>query len=126
MARYIVKVQPRPTDRVYIKFSDSQEKQYLIQGDTTIELSETPKEITVRQERTWRRIFRSWRCMYVTITSLDSEKELYFPVFRGIDSAGLTIKEDSAKLPHDDTSEERKESLSKNRKFQETIHQHEK
>ncbi|KAJ8279476.1 hypothetical protein COCON_G00065420, partial [Conger conger] len=118
MARYIVKVEPRPTGRVYIKFPDSQEKkEYLIQDDTTIELNNEPKKITIRRERIWYRSITSWRCRYVTITSLDSEKELYFPVFRKIDSAGLTIKENSAKLPNDDLSEERKESLSNNRKF---------
>ncbi|XP_061094966.1 polyunsaturated fatty acid 5-lipoxygenase-like [Conger conger] len=125
MARYIVKVEPRPTDRVYIKFPDSQEKEeYLIQDDTTIELNNEPKKITIRRERIWYRSITSWRCRYVTITSLDSEKELYFPVFRKIDSAGLTIKENSAKLPNDDPSEERKESLSNNRKFRETIDRH--
>ncbi|XP_061096286.1 polyunsaturated fatty acid 5-lipoxygenase-like isoform X2 [Conger conger] len=84
----------------------------------TIKLNEEPKEIIIRRERTWRRIFTSWRCMYVTITSLDSETELYFPVFKDIGSAGLAIKENSAKLPQNDSSDERKESLQNNLSFQ--------
>ncbi|KAJ8375127.1 hypothetical protein SKAU_G00057070 [Synaphobranchus kaupii] len=123
MAKYIVKVEPRPTDRVYIKFPGKIEQ--LIKDDTTIELNGEPQEITIRRVSTSFRRLTTWRCRYVTVTSLDSEeKEFYFPVFRNISSAGCTIKENSAKLPQNDFSEERKESLMKNLKFQDTIDRH--
>ncbi|XP_064186903.1 polyunsaturated fatty acid 5-lipoxygenase-like [Anguilla rostrata] len=125
MARYIVKVEPRPIDRIYIQFPESLgKKEYLIQDDTTIELNGEPKEITIRRESSWLRQFTPWRCSYMTVTSLDSEKECYFPVFREIYSAGPTIKENSAKLPQDDLSLERKESLLNNHTFQEKVGQH--
>ncbi|KAJ8418690.1 hypothetical protein AAFF_G00001890 [Aldrovandia affinis] len=94
MKKYIVQVDPKPTDTVYIQFSDGLKKiECKIQDETTIELDGEPTEIYIRRETTLLRRFTKWRCRYVTVTLESDEKEFYFPVFGEISSAGKTIKE---------------------------------
>ncbi|KAJ8277035.1 hypothetical protein GJAV_G00070740 [Gymnothorax javanicus] len=119
MASYIVRIEPKPIDSVYIQVEG---KKY--HDGETIELNGAPKEITIHRESAWHRSFTTWRCRYVTITSSDTEKEYYYPVFREIHSAGWTVKENSAKLPHEEPSAEREDSLRKNKEFRDSIDQH--
>ncbi|KAJ8277034.1 hypothetical protein GJAV_G00070730 [Gymnothorax javanicus] len=119
MASYIVKIDPKPKGNVYIQVEG---KKY--HDGETIELNGAPKEITIHRESAWYRRFTTWRCRYVTITSSDTEKEYYYPVFREIHSAGWTVKENSAKLPHEDPSTDRTDSLQRNKVFLDSIDRH--
>ncbi|KAL4623399.1 arachidonate 5-lipoxygenase-like [Arapaima gigas] len=101
--KHTINIEPVPSpDEIYIQLSNKENtKEVILKGQKTeTELDFKPTKLIIqRKVSIIKRITRSFYCKYVDISSAEggSESVFYFPIFRSISAAGMTIEEKSGK-----------------------------